>query len=101
MLTVSQIATGEENNLRLRIYGSEAALLWEQENPNCLSVFALLPAAQTSPAATASISHRPLPPPRACPTGHPEGYIEAFATIYCGLVAGHPPAHRGEATGDL
>ena len=39
MLTVSQIATGEENNLRLRVYGSEAALLWEQENPNSLSIY--------------------------------------------------------------
>ncbi len=86
VLTVSQIATGEENNLRLRVYGSQAALLWEQENPNCLGVFRYGQPRQVltrghaeylAPAATASTR---------LPSGHPEGYIEAFATIYCGFV---------------
>ena len=86
MLTVSQIATGEENNLRLRVYGSEAALLWDQENPNYLGVYRYGQPRQIvtrghgeylSPAATTSTR---------LPAGHPEGYIEAFATIYCGFV---------------
>jgi predicted dehydrogenase len=86
VLTVSQIATGEENNLRLRVYGSKAALLWEQENPNELHLYRygqprqVLTRGQAeylSPATTAATR---------LPTGHPEGYLEAFATIYCGLV---------------
>ncbi|NIO04095.1 MAG: Gfo/Idh/MocA family oxidoreductase, partial [Proteobacteria bacterium] len=39
ILTVSQIATGEENNLRVRIYASKGAILWQQENPNYLEVY--------------------------------------------------------------
>jgi predicted dehydrogenase len=86
VMIISQIATGEENNLRLRVYGSEAALLWEQENPNSLSIYRYGRPRQIvtrghgeylSPVASASTR---------LPAGHPEGYIEAFATIYCGLV---------------
>ncbi len=39
VLTVSQIATGEENGLRLRVYASKGAVLWAQENPNYLELY--------------------------------------------------------------
>src|SRR5262249_42706311 len=39
VLTISQVATGEENGLRLRVYASQGAVLWEQENPNLLQVY--------------------------------------------------------------
>ena len=39
VMTMSQVATGEENNLRLREYASEGSVRWEQENPNCLNVY--------------------------------------------------------------
>ena len=39
VMTISQVATGEENNLRLRAYASEGAVQWEQENPNYLNVY--------------------------------------------------------------
>ena len=38
VLYASQISVGEENNLRIRVYGTEASLEWHQENPNYLSV---------------------------------------------------------------
>jgi len=83
VMTISQIATGEENALTLRVYGSQGAVKWEQENPNTLAVYRYGQPRQTltrghgeylSPAATRSTR---------VPTGHPEGYLEAFATIYC------------------
>ena len=39
VLTISQVATGEENGLTLRVYGSEGAILWAQENPNYLELY--------------------------------------------------------------
>jgi predicted dehydrogenase len=86
IMTVSQIAIGEENNLRLRIYGSEGAILWEQENPNTLSFYRY-----GQPRQTLTRGHREYlsEAANACtriPTGHPEGYLEAFATIYQGVV---------------
>src|SRR5215831_20572877 len=39
VLSISQVATGEENGLTLRVYGSKGAILWEQENPNYLNVY--------------------------------------------------------------
>ena len=81
LLFASQIATGERNHLRLRVYGSEGALDWSQENPNRLRLVAvdgseriLYPGAGTR--SEAARSHTRLP------SGHPEGFIEAFANVY-------------------
>lgn len=81
VLSVSQIAVGEENDLSLRVYGSEASLHWRQESPDVLRIrFAGRPEevhrrgnAYLTPVATTATR---LPP------GHPEGFIEAFANIY-------------------
>jgi predicted dehydrogenase len=81
VLWCSQVASGVENGLRLRVYGTKAGLSWAQENPNELC-FAPLgePArrltrggAGTGPAA-ARVTR--------IPAGHPEGFLEAFANIY-------------------
>lgn len=84
VLTISQVATGEENGLRLRVYGSEGAILWNQENPNELAVYR-----QGQPRQVLTRGQGYLSPAAAgatrLPTGHPEGYFEAFATIYCGV----------------
>ena len=77
MVWFSQIAIGQENGLRLRIIGDKGALDWGQEEPNALW-------------------HTPLGEPRRrltrngpgtaiagrIPAGHPEGFLEAFATLY-------------------
>lgn len=80
-LWASQVACGEENGLRLRIYGSLASLEFLQENPNQLLIKPF-----DSPAyyiTRASLSqyqeNRDL---ARVPAGHPEGYLEGFAQIY-------------------
>jgi predicted dehydrogenase len=81
MLWASQVASGEENGLRLRLYGSKAGLRWQQEQPNELWFTPLGQPAQrltrgmqTLPAAARTATR--------LPTGHPEGFIEAFAQLY-------------------
>jgi predicted dehydrogenase len=81
MLWASQIAIGNENALRLRIYGSKGALEWEQENPNEMwhtttdgTQRRLTRAGAGANEAAGRVSR--------IPGGHPEGYLEAFATIY-------------------
>lgn len=84
LMTVSQIATGEENALSCRIYAEKGAVKWTQENPNYLELYRYGEERRTltrgsgylSPAAAAA-AHVPV--------GHTEGYLEAFATIYDGF----------------
>jgi predicted dehydrogenase len=86
VMVASQISAGEENDLRVRIYGTEGGLEWRQEEPNYLY-------------------HRPAEEPERVlkrgndylceeakkasrlPSGHPEGFIEAFANVYMNVVA--------------
>lgn len=85
VLTISQVATGEENGLTLRVYGSKGAILWAQENPNYLNLYRYGEPRQVLTRGQGYLSE----PAKACtriPTGHPEGYLEAFATVYCGVV---------------
>ncbi len=86
ILTVSQIATGEENNLRLRVYASKSAILWEQENPNCLKVYRYGEPRQTLTRGHSEYLSDAATESTRVPAGHTEGYLEAFATIYCGAV---------------
>lgn len=81
MLWSSQVAPGNENALRLRVYGTEGGLEWAQEDPNYLWYTALgepkqLITRNGSGATDASTSVSRIPP------GHPEGYLEGFANIY-------------------
>lgn len=81
MLWSSQVASGNENALKLRIYGSKGGLEWSQEDPNYLW---FTPQGQPkrlltrggvgANEAAAAVSR--------IPGGHPEGYLEGFATIY-------------------
>ncbi len=81
LLWCSQVAPGNENGLRLRVYGEKGGLEWAQENPNQLwftpfgepKRLLTRGGAGTGPAAA-----------RMCriPPGHPEGYLEGFANIY-------------------
>ena len=85
ILTISQVATGEENGLKLRVYASEGAIAWAQENPNYLEFYRYGKPRQTLTRGQDYV----LDAAKACtriPTGHPEGYLEAFATIYCGAI---------------
>jgi predicted dehydrogenase len=80
-LWVSQVAVGSENGLRLRVYGAKGGLEWSQEEPNHLrhAPYGQQPRviARGGPGAT------PLAASAArIPSGHPEGYLEAFAQVY-------------------
>ena len=85
VLTISQISTGEENGLRLRVYAENGAILWAQENPNYLELYKYGEPRQTLTRGQGYLSDSAQGCTR-IPTGHPEGYLEAFATVYCGVV---------------
>jgi predicted dehydrogenase len=98
VMMASQISAGEENDLLIRIYGTEGGLEWRQEEPNYLY-------------------HRPAEEPERVlkrgndylckeakkasrlPAGHPEGFIEAFANVYMNVVAAIR-AKRGQGEPD-
>lgn len=96
VLTASQIATGERNGLRLRIYGDRASLAWDHDRPGELRMLtsdgidhiAYAGSGGLSPAAGAATR---------LPSGHPEGFVEAFATLYRDFA----DAVRGQSPGDL
>jgi predicted dehydrogenase len=85
LMTVSQIAVGEENNLNIRIYTEKAGIHWEQENPNYLKINWYERPRETWTRSSKYLSKGAKDVTRV-PTGHPEGYLEAFANIYCGVV---------------
>ena len=86
VLTISQIATGEENGLRLRVYASEGAILWAQEDPNQMQFYRYGEPRQTLTRGRGEYLDESAGAVTRIPPGHPEGYLEAFATIYCGAV---------------
>ncbi|MBI6117066.1 Gfo/Idh/MocA family protein [Salegentibacter maritimus] len=84
VLRSSQIATGEENNFAVKIYGKKAGLKWEQENPNYLykledgqPIKVLKPGHEYNSAL--SLDGTKLPP------GHPEGIFDSMGNIYKGV----------------
>ena len=81
VLLASQICVGEENNLRLRIYGEKKSLEWSQLEPNTLWLKSNNEATQMLRSGVGQLSNATLSSMRT-PAGHPEGYLEAFANIY-------------------
>ncbi|MBU2994786.1 Gfo/Idh/MocA family oxidoreductase [Octadecabacter sp. 1_MG-2023] len=77
----SQVAIGNENNLTLAVYGTKGSLRWVQENPNVLWFAELGTAPQMITRASGAASPAATAVTR-IPAGHPEGYLEAFATLY-------------------
>ena len=83
VLFASQVAAGEENELKIRVYGDLGGLEWLQSSPNELLLKWKTEPMQTMKAGVdkAYLSTKALQASR-LPGGHPEGYIEAFANIY-------------------
>ena len=81
MLWASQVAVGNENNLSLRVYGDKGGLSWRQEAPNELwfSPLGDVPRKLTRGGIAAGPEAARV---TRIPGGHPEGYLEAFASIY-------------------
>lgn len=86
VLTVSQVATGEENALRLRVYASKGAIVWSQENPNYMEIYRHGKPHETLGRGHAEYLARAATAVTRTPSGHPEGYLEAFASIYGGAI---------------
>lgn len=80
-MSFSQIALGEENNLGIKVYGEKGSIEWYQENPNELITRWLDKPKQIFTPNGNSLYQESLAVTR-IPAGHPEGYLEAFATIY-------------------
>ena len=99
-ITVSQIAVGQENALRIRIFGSKGALEWDQENPNYLYVYSFGEPRRIYTRASGYLGPEAAGVTRV-PTGHPEGYLEAFANIYTGFAEAVRAAADGSPVGDI
>jgi predicted dehydrogenase len=81
ILHASQISAGEENNINIRVYGEKGSLEWHQEEPNTLLVKWLDQPTQKYRTSVGSLCEEAVIHTRT-PSGHPEGYLEAFANIY-------------------
>nr|WP_082441996.1 Gfo/Idh/MocA family oxidoreductase [Sphingomonas sp. Leaf257] len=100
-LRATQVAAGEENGLRIRIHGETGGLEWSQMEPNTLTLRWLDRPAEIVRAGGPGLSPTTLPRLRT-PSGHPEGYIEAFGNLYravAGSLRAGGPAN-GEAPGE-
>jgi predicted dehydrogenase len=96
MLWASQVAPGNENGLRLRVYGAKGGLEWEQENPNRLwfTPFGEPKRLLTRNGAGALPEAQRV---SRVPPGHPEGYLEGFANIYTEAARAIRAHEAGEA----
>ena len=81
VLYASQISAGEENNLKIRVYGEKGGLEWAQMEPNSLIVRWLDKPMQVYRTGVGPLYLEAQVHTR-IPAGHPEGYLEAFANIY-------------------
>lgn len=83
VLACSQIAAGEENNIKVRVYGKKGGIEWQQEDNNSLTVkwHGKPNEVYRTGVDNAYLSETALANSRV-PSGHPEGYLEAFANIY-------------------
>ncbi len=96
MLWASQVAVGNENALRLRVYGTKAGLDWAQEEPNKLWFTRLGEPKQLLTRGGAGALPSAARVTRV-PGGHPEGYLEGFATIYAEAARAIRAAREGAA----
>ncbi|MFN8580047.1 MAG: Gfo/Idh/MocA family oxidoreductase [Gemmatimonadaceae bacterium] len=100
VIHVSQMSVGEENGLRIRVYGTKGGLDWKQENPNYLDVLRA-----DGPAEVYKRGNDYLEPVvrhnTRIPFGHPEGFIEAFANIYVNAARTMAARITGEQPGEF
>ena len=94
-LWASQVAPGNENGLRLRVYGTKGGLIWVQANPNEMLFSPLGKSTRIvtrgGPDAGEAAARVTRMPP-----GHPEGYLEGFANIYSEVALAIKAARAGK-----
>ena len=93
-LWASQVAPGNENGLRLRVYGSRGGVEWAQEQPNQLRHAPFGEPVRTVSRGTGAVLADGQRVTR-LPSGHPEGYLEAFATVYAEIAGAIRAARDG------
>ena len=100
LLFCTQVAAGEENGLKLRVYGERGGLEWNQMEPNTLRVTEHEAPATLMRTGVGELADVTQAATR-LPAGHPEGFLEAFANIYRGVeqaIRVHAGEDLGEAT---
>ena len=97
-LWASQVAPGNANNLTLRVYGSKGGIEWRQEHPNQLSWTTFGAPTRIITRGTKDVNAAGARVTR-IPAGHPEGYLEAFATIYSEVAAAIAARQSGVGSG--
>ena len=85
VLMATQVAAGEENNIKIRVYGEKGGIEWKQEDANTLLVKWLDKPTEMHRTGTGYVSSFASHNSRT-PAGHPEGYLEAFANLYRNFV---------------
>jgi predicted dehydrogenase len=95
-LACSQVATGEMNEVRLRIFGEAGSLEWRQQDPNRLIVKWLDKPEEIHHASMGYLGGDARAAART-PAGHPEGYLEAFAVLYREFADGLVAWHQGKS----
>ena len=81
VLIASQVAAGDENNVKVRVYGETGSLEWQQDNANTLLIKWLDKPAEIWRTGSGYLSSFAAHNTRV-PAGHPEGYLEAFGNLY-------------------
>ena len=100
VLYASQISVGEENGLRLRVYGTEAGLDWKQEDPNYLHLLYADRPSQVYKRGNDYVAKVVRHNSR-IPFGHPEAFIEAFANVYRNAARTMAARIAGEKPGEF
>ena len=100
ILYASQISAGEENNLRIRVYGEKGGFEWAQMQPNSLIVRWLDKPVQIMRTGGPDICEAAQVHAR-IPAGHPEGYLEAFANLYRNFAMAIRAHKKGEKPNPL
>jgi predicted dehydrogenase len=95
IIWASQVAIGNENNLKLRIFGNQGGLSWRQEEPNELILSPLNQPSRRITRDSSSVANG-ASLVSSVPAGHPEGYLEGFTTIYSEIGNSIIAARNGE-----
>jgi predicted dehydrogenase len=95
MLWASQVAPGNENSLKLRVYGTKGGISWQQEHPNQLTWAPYNQPPRTISRGTGAANAAAARVTRV-PPGHPEGYLEGFANLYTEIAAAIRAARAGK-----
>lgn len=100
VLISSQIQIGDENDIRLRVFGTKGSLAWYQEDPNYLIYRPMDEATRTLKRGNGYLCEAAAKASR-IPPGHPEAFLEAFANVYLGVAEAIRAKKSGSSLGAL